>query len=185
MKKCLLIVDMQYDFMEGGPLAVAGGLSLIPNIQKITTEYDNIFSTQDFHPKNHIGFASSHNMTPFTQKDGEMLWPDHCIENTKGAQIVAELDNCIPQKNKYLKGLYKTNGYSIGEHAEFMNMIKQFDQVDICGVAFDYCVKSSAISIVKNVKHTRVLTKLCKSVNPQDDAKFRTELISAGVELID
>jgi nicotinamidase/pyrazinamidase len=93
----LVIVDMQYDFLPGGNLAVAGGDEIIPLINRLAGRFANVIQTQDWHPEGHISFASSHaGMEPFQVIElpygPQVLWPDHCIIGTHGAQFAAELD---------------------------------------------------------------------------------------------
>ena len=98
--KILTIVDMQNDYMEGGPMAVKGATKLVPVINDLIKngEYDAIIATQDWHPSNHISFASTHEKEPFSkikvidQDTGDeeilTLWPRHCVARTYGSAIV-------------------------------------------------------------------------------------------------
>jgi nicotinamidase/pyrazinamidase len=96
----LLIVDMQYDFMPGGALAVEEGDQIIEGINTIAQKFHNnlakIVLTQDWHPKNHLSFASNHpGKEPGdeyqTETIGPILWPDHCVPGTKGAKFHEDL----------------------------------------------------------------------------------------------
>lgn len=75
-------------------------------------------------------------------------------------------------------------GYSVCENEEFVAFIKQFEQVDVCGLAFDYCVRTCAADIRKHVSKVRILKDLCKTIKVEDELKIIQELQSAGVEVI-
>ncbi|HBQ37105.1 MAG TPA: nicotinamidase, partial [Rhodobacteraceae bacterium] len=96
MAKALLIIDVQNDFCPGGALAVPEGDQIIPQINELMTEFDTIILTQDWHPTAHSSFASSHlGKNPFemlTMPYGpQVLWPDHCVQGTKGAEFHCDL----------------------------------------------------------------------------------------------
>ena len=93
----LIVVDVQYDFLPGGSLAVAGGDDIVPLINTLARKFTNVVFTQDWHPADHISFASQHaGKAPFETIElpygTQVLWPDHCIWNTHGAELSAELD---------------------------------------------------------------------------------------------
>src|SRR5690606_19954562 len=93
----LVVVDMQYDFLPGGSLAVAGGDEIVPLINTLAGKFTNVVLTQDWHPADHISFASQHaGKNPFETIDLpygiQVLWPDHCVWNTHGAALSADLD---------------------------------------------------------------------------------------------
>ena len=92
----LVVVDVQYDFLPGGSLAVAGGDEIVPLINRLATKFTNVVLTQDWHPANHISFASQHpGKAPFETIDlpygTQVLWPDHCVWATHGAEISKDL----------------------------------------------------------------------------------------------
>jgi nicotinamidase/pyrazinamidase len=90
---------VQYDFMPGGALAVPKGDEVVPVINRLAPRFDNVVLTQDWHPRDHISFASSHNRKPFeTTRLGygeQVLWPPHCVQGTRGAELHADLDSAI------------------------------------------------------------------------------------------
>ena len=99
----LVVVDMQYDFLPGGNLAVAGGDEIIEPINALARKFQNVIQTQDWHPADHVSFASNHpGAKPFEVMElpygPQVLWPDHCIIGTKGAQfsIAMDLPWCRP-----------------------------------------------------------------------------------------
>src|SRR5713226_5370546 len=89
---CLIVVDVQNDFMPGGALAVPRGDEVVPLINQLAMRFENVILTQDWHPRDHISFSSSHSgKKPFeTIKLGygdQVLWPPHCVQGTAGAAI--------------------------------------------------------------------------------------------------
>ena len=155
--KILTIVDMQNDYMEGGPMAVKGANKLISVINDLIKngEYDAIIATQDWHPSNHISFASTHNKEPFSKikvidqdtDDEEIitLWPRHCVARTYGSAIV----DGLRKKRDYIH-VYKgvepndegNSGFSY-MHKEFIDAARENREtliLDFVGVALDYCV---------------------------------------------
>jgi nicotinamidase/pyrazinamidase len=93
MTKVLIIVDPQNDFCEGGSLAVPNASQIFDPINRIKTSslFDQVFITMDWHAQNHISFAENHGLRPFSAKvingKEEILWPVHCLQNSKGAQV--------------------------------------------------------------------------------------------------
>jgi nicotinamidase/pyrazinamidase len=93
---CLVVVDVQYDFMPGGALAVVKGDEVVPVINALLPRFENVVLTQDWHPRGHASFASAHagkkafETTRLAYGD-QVLWPDHCVQGTKGAEIHAGL----------------------------------------------------------------------------------------------
>ena len=88
----LLVIDMQLDFLPGGALEVKGGDEIIPGINALAAHFDHVILTQDWHPRGHISFASTHHKQPFTDTiqapyGAQTLWPDHCIQGTRGAEL--------------------------------------------------------------------------------------------------
>src|SRR5437763_17043117 len=88
----LVVVDVQNDFCPGGALAVAGGDEIVPMLNALIARFDHVILTQDWHPPGHSSFASSHEgQTPFATIDvsygPQTLWPDHCVQGTRGADF--------------------------------------------------------------------------------------------------
>ena len=95
--KALILVDIQNDFIPGGALAVPEGDQVVPVANRLMKDYDLVVATQDWHPAGHKSFASQYpgnNIGDVVELEGlqQILWPDHCVQNTQGAELVAELD---------------------------------------------------------------------------------------------
>jgi nicotinamidase/pyrazinamidase len=143
--KALVIVDVQYDFMPGGALAVKEGDLITAQIIKIRDCFDLVVFTQDWHPADHCSF-----------KENGGIWPVHCVQNTKGAQIDNRLirpDDIIVRKGIH-KDIDSYSGFWDNErkHKTELDAIlknKQVDTIYVCGLATDYCVKFTAIDGVE------------------------------------
>ncbi len=155
----LIIVDVQNDFCPGGALAVDGGDKIIPIINAIKPKFEFCILTQDWHPQEHKSFASRHEgAQPFSTIEmpyGEqVLWPDHCVQNTSGAAFHKDLDisakdlilqkgtnPCIDSYSGFIENDKKTrprffNGKTLAE----MLQNKGIKNVVLCGLAYDFCV---------------------------------------------
>ena len=190
--KALIIVDMQNDFCPGGALAVESGDSIVQGINRIAPKFDVVATTQDWHPPDHGSFASNHKgAKPYDvgmlSGRSQVLWPDHCVQNTKGAEFHPDLrihgQNVVKGTNHAAdsySGFFDDDGTSTGLH-EYLRSLK-VTQVYICGLASDYCVKFTALDALKLGYTTVVLEDLCKGVDiePLDSQKAFEELRSAG-----
>ena len=154
----LIVVDMQYDFLPGGNLAVTGGDEIVPLINTLAKKFTNVVLTQDWHPANHISFASNHpGKNPFETIElpygTQVLWPDHCVWMSHGAQISVDLD--IPQAQLIIRKGYnpRIDSYSGFQEADretltglagYLNE-RDVDRLYMVGLATDFCVGWTAI----------------------------------------
>lgn len=193
--KALIIVDMQNDFCPGGALAVEHGDTIVQGINRIASKFEVVATTQDWHPQNHGSFASNHKgAKPYDvgRLSGriQVLWPDHCVQNSQGAAFHPNLQvrgqNFVkgtnPAADSY-SGFFDDDGTSTGLH-DYLASTK-VTQVYICGLATDYCVKFTALDALKQGYTTAVLEDLCKGVNidPSDTEKALEELRTAGASI--
>ena len=193
--KALIIVDMQNDFCPGGALAVEYGDTIVEGINAIALKFNVVVTTQDWHPQNHGSFASNHKgAKPYDvgtlSGRSQVFWPDHCVQNTKGAEFHPNLQvsgrNFVkgtrPAADSY-SGFFDDDGTSTGLD-EYLKSIK-VTQVYICGLATDYCVKFTALDALKQGYGVVVLEDLCKGVNidPSDGKKALEELRRAGASV--
>ena len=183
--KALIVVDAQYDFMPateeeytnemGGALAVPGGDEIVPIINKLLPKFDLIIFTKDWHPENMEAFASNHEgKQPFdTYKvDGveDILWPNHCIAGTRGAEIHNDIDFGLIKGDFYIfkKGLEKDyhpySGFGGTDLAEFLRN-KNVDEVYVCGLATDYCSKDIAIDAANEGFKTYFILDATRPIN--------------------
>jgi nicotinamidase/pyrazinamidase len=176
--RALIIVDVQLDFCEGGSLAVAGGASVAERINAVTGRYDQVVATRDYHvdPGDHFS------ATP----DYVHSWPVHCVAGTAGAAFHPALD-VAPIGAVFAKGGYAA-AYSGFEGAEPGGAgladwlrARQVTEVDVVGIATDYCVRATALDAVRAGFATAVLTDLTAGVAPSSTAAALEEMRAAGV----
>ena len=154
----LVIVDMQYDFLPGGSLAVAGGDEIVPLINQLATRFRNVVLTQDWHPKDHISFASQHpGKAPFDTIDldygTQVLWPAHCVWQTRGAEISKDLD--IPHaqliiRKGYNRQIDSYSGFQEADRETLTGLAGYLNERDVgrlyvVGLATDFCVAWTAL----------------------------------------
>jgi nicotinamidase/pyrazinamidase len=154
----LLVVDLQNDFCPGGALAVPEGDHIVPLINRLGQRFEHVILTQDWHPRNHISFASTHPGTqPFTTIEvsygTQTLWPDHCVQGTHGADFHPGLD--VPHAELILRKGFRReiDSYSafleddhktptgLGSYLRERGLKRLF----LCGLAYDFCVRYSAM----------------------------------------
>ena len=166
-KDALLVVDIQNDFLPGGALAVDEGNVIIEGVNKVAEKFNKnnaaIIMTQDWHPKGHLSFASSYpDKKPGDEYQSEnsaigpVLWPDHCVQGTQGAEFNKDLDlifaSAIIRKGKNPK----VDSYSAFlendkvEETGLSGYLKslKIKRVFVCGLALDYCCYYSAMDAV-------------------------------------
>ncbi len=151
--KTLIIIDVQNDFMPGGPLAVPQGTEVVPVINRIQNHFDLVVATQDWHPLNHKSFASNHyERKPFDSillhGVHQTLWPDHCVQGTSGAEFHKDMESnriatifrkgMDPEIDSY-SGFYDNNHQLSTGLAGYLNE-KGVTDVSFCGLAADICV---------------------------------------------
>jgi len=194
----LLVIDMQYDFMPGGALAVAEGDKLVPLINRLGRQFRGVVITQDWHPAGHISFASSHpGCTPFeiiTLPYGpQTLWPDHCIQGSNGAQLYAELDlphaqlilrkGCNPHIDSYSAFLEADRKTPTG----LASYLKErgVQNVFVVGLALDFCVAWSALDARAAGFNTLVIEDACRAIDMNGTLeKAWQDMQAAGVTRI-
>ena len=154
----LLAIDLQADFMPGGALAVEGGDEIVPLVNRLASRFENVVVTQDWHPPTHASFAASHeNAKPFDTKrlhyGDQTLWPDHCVQDTPGAELHPELavdraflilrkgmQSAVDSYSAFLEADRKT---TTGLAA--LLKARGIRRVFACGLATDFCVAHSAL----------------------------------------
>ena len=173
--KALLIVDVQNDFCPGGALAVPEGDKVVPVINQLMEKFPIIVASKDWHPKDSVHFKK---------------WPPHCVQDSKGADFHPNLDASKVQK-VFLKGTRnKDDGYSAfeatSEDLDKFLKTKDVDELYVCGLATDYCVKASALDADKNGFETYVIEDAVAAVNvkPGDGEKALAQMRHAGITFI-
>jgi len=195
--KTLVIVDVQNDFIKGGSLEVPEGQNVIEPINNIIKDYDLVIATKDWHPKDHVSFASNHkdkNIGDVIKVNGtdQTLWPDHCIQNSFGSDFPSNLDVSNVQKI-----IFKGNDSSIDSYSGFFDngniratglseYLKQNGvlQVDCVGLATDYCLKYTALDSLSEGFQTRVIIDCIRGIDEKGCEMALEEMKSKGIKLI-
>lgn len=199
----LLLVDVQLDFMPGGALAVPQGDLIIEPLRALMEAdvFRHYVATQDWHPRGHISFASAHpGRVPMETIELyghiQVLWPDHCVQGTRGAQLHPQLPwhkvggivrkGTNPKVDSYSG--FRNNWDPKGERPPtglngYLKDRRLFE-VFVCGLARDVCVKWTAEDAIQAGFRTYILWNLTKSVDPSADAALRDELGERGIEII-
>jgi nicotinamidase/pyrazinamidase len=194
----LLVVDVQNCFLPGGSLAVKDGDQVIPVINRIAKGFDNVVLTQDWHTPRHISFASSHpGKKPFETIDlpygKQILWPDHCVQGTAGAEIAKDLD--IPKAQLVVRKGYNSD---VDSYSTFLEADKKtqtgltgylkergLTEVFIAGLATDFCVAWSAVDARRNGFTVYVVEDACRGIDAGGSlAKAWFDMDKAGVKKI-
>lgn len=200
MKKALIVVDVQNDFCEGGALAVPGANEVIPYINLLMkdNEYDQIVLTQDWHPADHKSFASNNgrNVGDTITLNGlpQFMWPNHCVQDTKGAEFHPDLDlskvTHIIQKGKN-PDIDSYSGFQDNNHflkTGLDDFLKYHDiqLVEIVGLALDYCVKFTCLDAAQNGYITCLHFNGTRAVNvkPENGRDTIYQLLENGVTVL-
>jgi len=193
----LIVIDVQNCFVPGGSLAVAQGDEIVPLINRLAKGFRHVVMTQDWHTPHHISFASSHpGKKPFELVDlpygQQVLWPDHCVQGTPGADLVQGLS--IPQAELVLRKGYRdsVDSYSAFNEADrrptgLASYLRErgLKRVFLAGLATDFCVAWSAVDARKAGFDTFVIEDACRGINANGSlAKAWADMKRAGVHRI-
>ena len=198
MKTALLVIDIQNDFCPAGALEVLGGNDIIPYINEEMVKYDCVVLTQDWHPKGHSSFATSHegknplDLIEMPYGD-QVLWPDHCVQGSKGAEFHPDLN--IDQANAIIR---KGSNPRIDSYSAFFENDRktptgldgyfkslEIENINLVGLATDFCVNYSAQDAAKLGYKVSVLEKMCRAIDFNGSlAAAKREMQDCGVEFI-
>lgn len=195
--KALIIIDVQYDFLPGGALAVNHGDEIVQTINKLQPTYDLVVATQDWHPRGHKSFFTSHpGKTAFEEITlnglNQVLWPEHCIQGTKGAELVPELSTDAVEAI-FRKGMDK----EIDSYSGFFDNGKKkstgmadylkgrgVTEVAVCGVAADYCVYYTANDALDLGFKSSIIERASKPIDQERYARVKADFQSKGGTVI-
>jgi nicotinamidase/pyrazinamidase len=192
----LIVVDMQNDFCEGGALAVAGGSAIVPAVNRLIARHDHVILTQDWHPPGHASFASAwRDAQPFQTAQfpygPQTLWPDHCVQGTRGAEFHAEL-NTTKAQMVVRKGFHPgIDSYSAFRENDRMTRTgldgylkaRGFTRLVFCGLALDYCVAWSAIDARQAGFDVAVVLEASAAIDLEGSKRQKTiEMRQAGID---
>jgi nicotinamidase/pyrazinamidase len=192
----LIVVDVQNSFIPGGSLAVKEGDAIVPLINQLAKKFPNVVLTQDWHPPGQISFASSHaGKKPFdTVKlpyGDQVLWPDHCVQGTEGAQLHKDL--AVPHAQLVIRKGFNKNVDSYSAfieadgktHTGLDGYFKSrgITSVFVCGLATDYCVAWTALDARKLGFQAAVIEDACRAIDTQGSlAAAWDNMAKAGVQ---
>lgn len=176
--EALLIIDVQNDFCPGGALEVPNGDQIIPTINKLSREFDIVIQTQDWHPEGHSSFASSHQgKEPFETIEmpyGEqVLWPDHCVQGSSGANFHPDLETKRSQliiRKGFRKDIDSYSAFYENDDETTTGLTgylrdRDIDTLCAVGLATDFCVKWSVIDGIKEDFNLYVVKDAVKGID--------------------
>ena len=198
MKTALLVIDLQNDFCPAGALEVAGGNEIVSDINQEMKKYDCVVLTQDWHPKGHSSFAISHegknplDVVKMPYGD-QVLWPEHCIQGSKGAEFHCKLDTdrasavirkgSNPLIDSYSAFFENDRRTKTGLDGYFKTL--GIEEIYLVGLATDFCVNYSAQDAAKLGYKVFVFEEMCRAIDLNGSLELaRTEMRDCGVELI-
>jgi len=193
----LILVDIQNDFMPGGPLAVPEGNEIIPLVNELQHSFSLVVATQDWHPRNHKSFASNHEdkktfQTIMLHGLEQVLWPDHCIQSTEGAQLHPSLD-LKKVEGIFRKGMdaeidsysaYYDNGYKKSTGLAGYLRERKIQKVYVCGLAADYCVYYTAKDSLKENFETYIIEDATRAIDANGFVKAKENILANGGKII-
>jgi nicotinamidase/pyrazinamidase len=178
MARALIIVDFQNDFTPGGALAVAGGDQIAERVNELAASgFDVVVATRDWHPPDHGSFA---------EQGGP--WPVHCVAGTSGAQLHPALEQGRIDRVVDKGQDPGTEGYSGFEGTDLERLLRErdVDEVVVCGLATDYCVKNTALDALRLGLRVSVDERAVRGVDaqPGDSQRALAELSQAGASVV-
>jgi nicotinamidase/pyrazinamidase len=193
---CLVVVDVQNDFIPGGALAVPRGDEVVPAINRLVARFENVVLTQDWHPRRHASFASSHpGRKPFDTIElrygKQILWPDHCVQGTSGAALHADLD--VTRAQLVIR---KGHHRDIDSYSAFLEADRRtttglagylrergFRKLYLCGLATDFCVAWTALDARTAGFDTTVIDEASRAIDLEGSlSRAWADMTSAGVK---
>ncbi len=196
--EALIVIDVQNDFCPGGALAVAGGDEVVPVINGLIERFDHVVLTQDWHPAGHSSFASSHpGKAPFETIEmpygTQTLWPDHCVQGTKGAAFHDGLSwnraELVIRKG-FRKSIDSYSAFFENDHETPTGLSgylreRGITRVTLAGLATDFCVAYSAIDARRQGFEATVILEGCRAIDLGGSLAAMTEKMrEAGVALV-
>jgi nicotinamidase/pyrazinamidase len=193
----LLVIDVQNDFMPGGALPIKDGDAIVPLINSLAKKFDHVILTQDWHPTQHISFATTHNKQPFETVEApygpQTLWPEHVLQHTDGAAFHPALH--IPHAELILRKGFRRNidSYSAfleNDHTTPTGLAgylreRNITRLFLCGLAYDFCVRYSAFDGHALGFETIVVEDATRPVNlGASVTETNTALAAAGIPRI-
>ncbi|MFT2009525.1 bifunctional nicotinamidase/pyrazinamidase [Pontibacter sp. 13R65] len=195
--KALLLIDIQNDFLPDGALAVPAGDQVISIANQLQQHFDLVVATQDWHPANHKSFASQHagkNVFDVIQLQGleQVLWPDHCVQGTAGAEFSEELQlhqvEAIFRKGM-VPGVDSYSGFYDNGHLKSTGLTdylrgKEVQEVYVAGLAGDYCVYFTAKDALQEGFRTFVIEDACRPISQEGFERAKADIVAKGGKVV-
>lgn len=193
----LLVVDIQNDFCTGGALAVPRGEEIVPLVNALAGKFPSVVLTQDWHTPGHSSFASAHpDMSPYDTAEmpygAQVLWPDHCVQGTHGAAFHDSLDTARAElivRKGFRPEIDSYSAFQENDRRTTTGLAGYLRELEIrhvylCGLAFDFCVKWSALDAAELGFTATIVADACRAIDLDGSkAKAEAELSAAGVQL--
>lgn len=181
---CLIVIDVQNDFCAGGSLEVPSGSEIVPEINVLMNQFTHVIMTQDWHPADHLSFASQHaSKQPFETAQmpygAQTLWPDHCMQGTRGAEFHPDLAwtkaELIIRKG-FRKEIDSYSAFFENDHKTptgLAGYLKErgIQNVTLAGLALDFCVGFSALDAVQLGFNATVISSACRAIDLDGSAQ--------------
>ena len=197
--KALVIVDLQYDFLPGGALCIPQADEIVPIINALIPKFPLVVVTQDWHPPDHVSFASNHpgKKAGDIVRAGDLdqiLWPVHCVRNSHGAELASTLD-----KTNIASFFYKGTDKNIDSYSAFFDNARRkstglsdylksrgINEVYFAGLATDYCVLYSTMDGIDLGFTVYVIEDACRAINlhPQDEQRALEAMAAKGAKIV-
>jgi len=198
MKSCLIVVDVQNDFCPGGALAVPKGDEVVQVINRLAARFENVVLTQDWHPRGHASFASSHpGKKPFETIElpygKQVLWPDHCVQGTPGAAFHSSLKTEKAQlvvRKGFHRDIDSYSGFLEADRKTTTGLAgylkeKSLKSLFVCGLATDFCVAWTALDARTAGFEVRVIENACRAIDLEGSLERAwADMRAAGVKRV-
>ena len=192
---CLVVVDVQNDFIPGGALAVPAGDEVVALVNRLAARFENVVLTQDWHPRGHASFASAHpGKKPFETIElaygTQVLWPDHCVQGTSGAAFHADLDVTSAQlvlRKGHHRGIDSYSAFLEADRKTTTGLAgylreRNLRDLYVCGLATDFCVAWTALDARAAGFDVTVIEDACRAIDLEGSlARAWSDMSNAGV----
>ena len=192
----LIVIDVQNDFCPGGALAVPKGDEIVPLVNRLIDQFQHVVLTQDWHPKGHSSFASTHKGDAFTaiklDYGDQTLWPDHCVQGTKGAEFHRDLvvrESELVLRKGFRKEIDSYSAFYENDRATKTGLNgylrdRGLKRLFLCGLATDFCVAWSALDGRREGFPIIVVEDACRAIDLNGSlAAARGEMLKSGITL--
>ena len=195
---CLLVIDVQNDFCPGGALAVPGGDEVVAVVNRLGQRFAHRILTQDWHPPGHLSFASSHSgrapLETTTLSYGvQVLWPDHCVQGTHGAEFHPDLEvngSELVLRKGFRREIDSYSAFFENDRTTPTGLgaylrERGFEHLYLCGLATDYCVGYSALDARRAGFRVTLVEDACRAIDVDGSlAATWRHFESAGVQRV-